>query len=153
MAAVDKITRVSYGAGDAVQCFDQGAEGKLELTLNGFHTTFSYRVRITSAQTNVKLIDQPAGGTLVFTAIDVKPGNANSDVDIQLGLGLSGITTVIYSHPALGAGRPDGRGNGGGIIAMGADGEDLYVTCTDPTGFGGAAGAIDVLCTYGKRTL
>jgi hypothetical protein len=154
MAAVDKITRTSYGAGDAVQCFDQGAEGKLELTLNGFHTTFSYRTRITAAQAiPLKLIDQLAGGSLVITAIDLKPANANADVDIQIGLGLSGITTVIYSNPSLGAGRPDGRGNGGGIIAMGADNEDLYLTCTDPTGYGGAAGAIDVLCTYGKRTL
>jgi hypothetical protein len=153
MAAVDKITKTSYGAGDAVQAFDQGTEGKLQLSLNGFHTTFSYWVRITGAQTNYQLIAQGAGGTLVLTAIDVRPANANADVDIQIGLGLAGITTVIYSNPSLTAGRPDGRGNGGGIIAMGADNEDLYLTCTNPTGFGGAAGAIDVLCTYGKRTL
>jgi len=95
------------------------------------------------AQTDASLVGTIAAGTkLVITQIWVKADKNNTgNVAVKLGFGtanvptpaLAGVAGLIFDED-LGAGEGHQIGNGSGIVAIGADGEELRLTCDDPAG-------------------
>lgn len=93
------------------------------------------------AQTNAALVSVAAGLKIVVTQIWAKAAKANSvSVALKIGLGtasvptpaLAGVNGLIFDE-AVGAGEGHQIGNGAGIVAVGADDEDLRITCDSPT--------------------
>lgn len=95
------------------------------------------------AQTNAALIGSISSGTkIVLTRISVVCDNANTgDCAVTIGFGTANtpvpdldgtVGTVVNGSFDGGAGIT--IGDGSGIIAVGGDGEELRVTCSDPAG-------------------
>lgn len=107
------------------------------------------------AQTNASIVGTIAAGTkLVVTALQVTVDGATSAVGgvaIKLGFGSAtipadssgGVNGVIFDHKGLLAGASVTLGNGGGVIGIGADGEELRLTSEAPTG-----GGFSITMTY-----
>ena len=115
--------------------------------MGGHMNSVTRRDNFTGAQTNAALVTVSAGTKIVVTRQKVTADNANS-VDVQVRVGFAGVTTptgvgVVGSHPGIPPGGGYTEGNGGGILGIGADGEDLRITSEVPTG-----GSIDVVTTY-----
>jgi hypothetical protein len=93
------------------------------------------------AQSDALLVDISAGSKIVVTRMNVRADQSNSgNVEVRIGFGatvpaasLAGTNKIII-HEDLAAGDGHQIGSGDGIIAVGADGEDLRVTCEDPAG-------------------
>lgn len=105
------------------------------------------RENYTTAQTDTAMVSAPPGVKIVVTRISVTLDNACSvDVQCRIGFGLTTTPTgtgVLLSHPGIAAGSGVVEGNGSGILGIGADGEDLRITCEVPTG-----GSLDVVYSY-----
>jgi hypothetical protein len=92
------------------------------------HTT------ITTAVTDAAIITVSAGSKIIVTSIAATLDNA-STVFPTLLLGFGAVNTptttgVILAHGGVPAGGGIARGDGSGILGIGADGEDLRVTTT-----------------------
>jgi hypothetical protein len=103
---------------------------------------------ITTAVTDTAIITVGAGTKIVVTGITATLDNA-STVFPTLLVGFGATTTatttgVIMAHGGVPAGGGVNRGDGGGIIGIGGDGEDLRVTTT-----GNATGnGLQIVVTY-----
>jgi hypothetical protein len=95
------------------------------------------------AQTDASLAGAIGAGTkVVITQIWVKADKNNSgNVAVKIGFGTANVPTPALTGVAglivdedLGAGEGHQIGNGAGIVAIGADGEELRLTCDDPAG-------------------
>lgn len=101
------------------------------------------------AQTNAAIISASAGTKIVVTWISVTADNANTgDVQVRVGFGTANTPAadaakLIIDHPGVASGGGMVLGNGGGILGVGADDEDLRITCEDPAG-----GSISVVVGY-----
>lgn len=104
------------------------------------------------AQTNAALITVSAGTKIILTRLMVTADADNTvSVACRIGFGaatvpaaaLAGAVGVVASHPDIPAGGGFVLGNGGGILAVGADGEDLRLTCDDPV-----TGSIVITATH-----
>ena len=104
------------------------------------------------AQTNAALVSVSAGTKIVLTQISAVVGAAvtAANCGITIGFGTANVPTPtlagvagIVLHGKFAAGGGQQKGNGGAVIAVGADGEDLRITCDSPTG-----GAIYVTYSY-----
>jgi hypothetical protein len=103
------------------------------------------------AQTDASLITVTAGTKIVVTAISATCSAANSgSVAVRIGFAAATLaaaseagTTGILLEGKFGAGGGHQRGNGAGILGVGADAEDLRITCDDPVG-----GSLFVTMTY-----
>ena len=93
------------------------------------------------AQTDAELVSVSAGAKIIVTQIWVKAAKANSgNVAVKIGFGtanvptpaLAGVNGLIFDE-VVGAGEGHQIGNGAGIVAVGADAEDLRLTCDSPT--------------------
>lgn len=124
----------------------------IPFVLGGHPNILTTQLNITDAdgaQSNVALITVGAGAKIVVTAIDVMADGANTvDVGVRIGFGTANTPAndaagSVLSHPGIKAGSGISKGNGTGILGIGADNEDLRITCEDPV-----TGAIDVLITY-----
>jgi len=115
--------------------------------IGGHPNTIPFRVNYAAAQTNTAILTVSAGTKIVVTMISATLDNACSvDVQVRVGFGSSTTPTgtgVVLSHPGIAKGSGVAKGNGGGIIGTGADGEDLRVTCEVPT-----SGSIDIEVSY-----
>jgi len=102
--------------------------------LGGHMNAFRLTRKDTAAQTDAVLQSVTAGLKAVITMLSVYCDKANS-VDVQ---GLvefdDGSDVRIAEHPGIAAGSGFVEGNGGGIVAIGADGQDVLWTCEVPTG-------------------
>jgi hypothetical protein len=90
------------------------------------------RLQFTAAQTNTALITVSAGTKIVVTALQVTLDNASTVFPSVL-IGFAAATTptstgVIAAHGGIPAGGGFSRGDGSGILGIGADGEDLRIT-------------------------
>lgn len=125
-------------------------------TIGGHPNTISRCVLITDAngpQTDASMVGTIASGTKVaVTAITVTADKANTaDVAVKIGWGASvipadsstGVNGVLLDHPGIAAGSGVALGNGGGILGVGGDGEELRLTCEDPVG-----GSIAITFSY-----
>jgi hypothetical protein len=106
------------------------------------HTT------ITTAVTDAAIITISTGSKIVVTAITATLDNASTVFPTLLvGFGAANTPTttgVILAHGGVPAGGGVNRGDGGGIIGIGADNEDLRVTTT-----GNATGnGLQIVVTY-----
>ena len=92
------------------------------------HTT------VTTAVTDAAVITVSAGTKIVVTSFMFTLDNASTVFPtVLLGFGATNTPTttgVIGAHGGVAAGGGFGRGDGSGIIGIGADGEDLRLTTT-----------------------
>lgn len=97
----------------------------------------------TGAVTDAALKTVSAGTKIAITQIQVLADQSNTvETSVRVGFAaatLSAASTtpvagIVVSHPGLVPGAGISRGDGMGIIAIGADGEDLRVTMSDPVG-------------------
>jgi hypothetical protein len=95
------------------------------------------------AQTDAALVGSISSGTkVVLTRLSVICDNANTgDCAITIGFGATNVPTPSLAGVTGGIvnGSFDGGagitiGDGSGIIAVGGDGEELRITCSDPAG-------------------
>jgi hypothetical protein len=106
------------------------------------HTT------ITTAVTDAAVITISAGLKIVVTSFQITLDNASTVFPtVLLGFGTANTATttgVIGAHGGVPAGGGFGRGDGSGIIGIGADNEDLRITTT-----GNATGnGLQLVVTY-----
>jgi hypothetical protein len=104
------------------------------------------------AQTDAALVTVSAGTKIAVTNIAAICDNANTgDVAVRVGFAAaslsaaatSGIAGIVMSHPGIASGSGYNRGDGSGVLGVGADGEDLRITCEDPAG-----GSIRIIASY-----
>lgn len=118
-------------------------------TLTGHPNTITRSVHITDAngaQTDASMVGTIATGTkVVVTAISVTVDSATTatgGVAVKVGFGATtipadsstGTNGILLDHPGIAAGSGVVLGNGGGILGIGGDGEELRLTCEDPVG-------------------
>lgn len=116
--------------------------------MGGHPNVQTSRTQFTSAQTNVALLTVASGLKIVVTAIQVTLDNASTVFpSVRIGFGTASTPTgagVIAAHGGVPAGGGFSRGDGSGIIGVGADDEDLRITTV-----GAATGnGVEVVTTY-----
>ena len=92
------------------------------------------------AQTDAALLTVSAGSKIVVTQLSVKADASNTtNVAVKVGFGAATIpaaslagTAAILLEGQFAASGGHQIGNGSGILGVGADGEDLRITCGDP---------------------
>ncbi len=119
----------------------------IPFVINGHPNVQTLRVNYTAAQTDAAIISVSPGTKIAVLKVSVLADKANT-VDVQARIGFGATVTptgagVILTHPGIAAGSGVIEGNGGSLIGVGADGEDLRITSEVPT-----TGSIDVLVTY-----
>jgi hypothetical protein len=114
----------------------------------GVITRTAYISAATGAQTDASIVGTIATGTrVVVTAIMVTVDSATTaagGVAVKLGFGAStlpadaagGANGILLDHKGIAAGSGIVIGDGSGILGIGADGEELRLTCEAPTGGG-----------------
>lgn len=116
-------------------------------SLGGHPNVVTRRDNYTTAQTDTAIVSVSTGSKIVVLRQSVLASNANSvDVAVRIGFGTSSTPTgagVVLAHPGVAKGSGVVEGNGGAILGIGADDEDLRITSGVPTG-----GSIDVVTTY-----
>ncbi len=100
-----------------------------------------------SAQTNAAIVTVSAGTKIVVTQIQVAVSNSTTNTPL-VRIGFATATTptttgVLFSHPGIPGGGAPFRGDGSGILGIGADDEDVRITSDSAT-----AGTIDVILSY-----
>ncbi len=115
--------------------------------IGGHPNTITFRVNYTAAQTNAAIVTVSAGSKIVVTSLMVGADKANTvNVAVRIGFGAASTPTgagVVGAHPGIEPGGGFTRGDGGGILGIGADDEDLRITSGVPT-----TGSIDVTVSY-----
>jgi hypothetical protein len=94
------------------------------------------------AQTDASLLTIAGGSKIVITSIGAVCSSSNSgSVAVRIGFGAANVpaaseagTAAVLLEGKFSAGGGWQRGNGSGILGIGADGEDLRITCDDPAG-------------------
>lgn len=124
----------------------------IPFTIGGHPNIKTVRTNFTAAQTDAALhadLTVAAGTKIVVTRVFVTADNANTvDVAVRIGFGATTTPTgdgVLVAHPGLDKGSGFTSGDGSGILGIGADGDDVRITCEVPTG-----GSIDCVVTYFK---
>lgn len=107
-----------------------------------------------TAQSDTAIITPNANQKIVITSIEASlDADANVSVGLRVGFGEDSVPTqpadgesvsgMALSHAGLTNGSCYVRGNGTGIVAVGAASQSLRVSCSDPTG-----GQLRILVTY-----
>lgn len=120
----------------------------IPFVIGGHPKVVCVRLNFTAAQTNVAVVTVAAGLKIVVTGITVTLDNA-STVFPSVIIGFATATTptttgVVLSHPGLPAGGGVSRGDGSGILGVGADDEDLRITTVGTA----TGGGVDVVVSY-----
>jgi hypothetical protein len=119
----------------------------VQFVIGGHPNIVTIEAAYTAAQTDTAIVTIAGGLKIVVTSIAATCDNANTvDVGIRVGFGTANTPTttgVVLTHPGIAPGSGVVLGNGAGMLGVGADGEDLRVTCEVPT-----TGSIRVLVTY-----
>ena len=109
----------------------------------------------TGAQTDASIVGTIATGTKVaVTSVAVTVDSATTatgGVAVKLGFGATSIPAdsstgangILLDHKGIAAGSGIVLGAGAGILGIGADGEELRLTCEDPVG-----GGLSVMFSY-----
>jgi len=115
--------------------------------IGGHPNVITIEAAYTAAQTDTALVTISTGSKIVVTQAQIVADAANTvKPQARLGFGTANTPTttgVVATHPGIPAGGGISRGNGSGIVGVGADNEDLRVTCAVPTG-----GSLRVIATY-----
>jgi hypothetical protein len=142
---------VAHGSNpDAADAGDAGIilmnRHRIPFIIGGHPNLQSAEYYTTAAQTNDNVLPLISAGTkYVITGITVIANAANTvNVSVRIGFGASAVPTqgasgadavtkVVLSHPNIPPGSGFSKGHAGGIVGIGGDGEDLYITCSVPT--------------------
>lgn len=120
--------------------------------IGGHPNIQSLEFEFTAAMTNAALITVSAGTKIVVTGVMVFVSKATTvNVGVRIGfaaatlpaVSTSGTAGIILSADGIGPGGGANRGGVGGMLGVGADGEDLRVTSSVPT-----TGNLRVTVTY-----
>ncbi len=115
--------------------------------IGGHPNPVTIEAAYTAAQTDTAIVSVSSGMKIVVTRCKVVADNANTvDVGYRVGFAAANTPTttgVVSSHPGLAPGSGVTEGNGGGILGVGGDGEDLRITSEAPT-----TGSLRVVVTY-----
>ena len=115
--------------------------------IGGHPNIVTFEAAYTAAQTDTAIVTVGAGAKVVVTQIQATCDNANTvDVGLRVGFGTANTPTttgVVLTHPGIAAGSGISRGDGSGIIGVGADNEDLRITSEVPT-----TGSLRILVSY-----
>jgi len=151
---------VAHGANpDAANAGDAGAtlmnRHRIPFQIGGHPNTIARTAYVTTAQTDASIVGTINAGTkVVLTSACVTLDAATtqtSGIAVKLGFGAStipsdsaaGANGIVLDHKGIYPGGGVALGNGGGIIGIGGDGEELRLTCEAPTG-----GGISVTINY-----
>lgn len=119
----------------------------IPFVIGGHPNVITLEAEYTAAQTDVAIVTVGAGAKIVVTAIGAVCDHANTvDVGFRIGFGAATTPTttgVVLTHGGVAAGSGYNRGDGSGMLGVGADGEDLRITSEVPT-----TGSLRVLVTY-----
>jgi hypothetical protein len=114
--------------------------------MGGHPNIVTETVKVTDAngaQNDIAIATVAGGLKIVVTRVTMIADNANTgDVRCLVGFGATtipapstaGVAAILGEHPGIPAGGGATFGDGSGILGVGADGEDLRYTCTDPVG-------------------
>ena len=146
MEAIDHGTNpTAVSAGQRTKNYANRAG--IPFQIGGHPNIITLELAITGSQTDVSVVTVGSGVKIVVTQIQVVTDNANTAFpQIRVGFGTANTPTttgVVLTHPGLPAGGGVSRGDGSGILGVGADGADLRVTCGAPTG-----GSLRILVSY-----
>lgn len=122
----------------------------IPFALGGHPNIVSREFRWTTAKTNADMLGAvSAGQKVVVTEIEVLLSSTASATAVRIGFGATSLPTtpsdgssvagMVLVHPSIAPGSGVVRGNGGGILAVGGDGEELRITADEPTGGAGVA--------------
>lgn len=115
--------------------------------IGGHPNVVTFEAAYTAAQTDTAIVTVATGAKIVVTQIQATCDNANTvDVGLRVGFGTANTPTttgVVLTHPGIAAGSGVSRGDGSGIIGVGADDADLRITSEVPTG-----GSLRILVSY-----
>jgi hypothetical protein len=115
--------------------------------MGGHPNIVTIEAAYTSAQTDAAIVTISTGMKIVVTQIQATCDNANTvDTGLRVGFGTANTPTttgVVLTHPGIPAGSGVSRGDGSGIIGIGADNEDLRITSEAPT-----TGSLRILVAY-----
>lgn len=135
----------AVAAGDRTDVYANRAG--VPFVIGGHPNIIALQAAYVTAQGDVAIITVGAGSKIVVTAIAAVIDNATTvDVGVRIGFGAATTPTttgVILSHPGIAPGSGFSRGDGSGILGIGADGEDLRISSEVPT-----TGSLAVLVTY-----
>lgn len=119
----------------------------IPFVMGGHPNIVSLRATYTGAQTDVALVSVAAGTKIVVTQAQVTVSNATTATpSVIIGFGTANTPTttgVVLAHPGIPGGGGVSRGDGSGILGIGADDADLRITISVPTG-----GTLDVVVSY-----
>jgi len=137
----------AVAAGDRTDLYANRAG--IPFSIGGHPNIVTIRANYTSAQTDQAIVTVSAGSKIIVTQIQAVCDAANT-ADVAVRVGFGGTTTptttgVVLTHPGIKSGSGSGisRGDGSGILGIGADGEDLRITSEDPT-----SGSLDIMVSY-----
>jgi hypothetical protein len=117
--------------------------------IGGHPNIISIGFNLSSATSNAALITISTGSKIVITQIQVIAGtDVSTTPSVLIGFGTANTPAIgnagnVLSHPAIPGGGGVSRGDGSGIIAVGADDEDLRYTTGTITG-----GSVHCLVSY-----
>lgn len=143
---------VAHGANpDAADAGDAGAllmsRHRIPFFIGGHPNIITLEAAYTTAQTDVAIVTVGAGAKIVVTQIQAVTSQANTvGVGLRVGFGTANTPTttgVVLTHPSMVPGAGVSRGDGAGILGIGADNEDLRITSDVPTG-----GSLRILVSY-----
>lgn len=94
------------------------------------------------AQTDAALVTISTGSKIVVTQISaICDANNTTNIVVRIGFGTTNVPTPslagtngLLIDGVFGSGSGQQKGSGSSIIAVGADNEDLRLTCGDPVG-------------------
>jgi hypothetical protein len=117
--------------------------------IGGHPNIISIGFNLSSATSNAALITVSTGTKIVITQMQAVAGtDVSTTPSVLIGFGTANTPAIgnagnVLSHPAMPGGGGISRGDGTGIIAIGADNEDLRYTTGTITG-----GSVHVLVSY-----
>jgi len=139
------VTPTAVTASDRVR-FIADRSG-VQFVVGGHPNIITLEFATTGAETNTALITVSSGTCIAVTQIQAVVDEANT-VGVGLRVGFATSTTptttgVVLTHPGMVPGSGISRGDGSGIIGVGASDEDLRITSEAPTG-----GSLRILISY-----
>ncbi len=113
------------------------ARSGVPFVMGGHPNIVTIEAAYTAAQTDTAIVTATSSQKIIVTHIVFDCDNANTvNVAVRVGLGASTTPTttgVVLTHPGVPPGSGLVHGDGSGIIGIGADAEDLRITCSVPT--------------------
>lgn len=128
----------AVAAGDVTDSYYNRAG--VQFVIGGHPNIITRSDSLSSATSNAALVTVSSGTKIVVTQMQVVLGtDVSTTPSVLIGFGTAntpaiGNAGLVITHPAMAGGGGVSRGDGSGILAIGADGEDLRYTTGTITG-------------------